>query len=106
MKPMLESWLIARPLPLVASPSLLPSIRTVTPIVASPGLMRQPGLMRESGRVSRRAWYHLNLLTPSGRILARDEFQAPDDASAITTAALIADACSDRCSAHELWRGE
>lgn len=38
-------------------------------------------------------------------IAARDEFQAENDETAITIACLLYDACSDRSSGFELWRG-
>ena len=38
-------------------------------------------------------------------ISARDEFEAEDDQRAIMIAGLLYDACSDRCTGFELWRG-
>ena len=50
-------------------------------------------------------WYRLYFLDASHRIIARDDFEAEDDQSAITIAGLVYDACSDVSSGFELWSG-
>ena len=63
-----------------------------------------PGFMRSTGRLNGLGWYHLNLLSATGSIVGRDDFQARDDASARLIAAMIHDACSDRAATFELWQ--
>jgi len=41
-------------------------------------------------------WFRLYFLNETGRIAAREEFQAEDDQRAITITSLLFDACSDR----------
>ncbi len=50
-------------------------------------------------------WYRLYFLDTVGRISARDEFEADDEADAAGLAALLYDACSDACPSFELWQG-
>jgi hypothetical protein len=52
------------------------------------------------------ASYRLYLLSSRNTILAREDFNAADDAVAHAIAAAVARAWSDRCSGHMLWQGE
>jgi hypothetical protein len=38
-------------------------------------------------------------------ICGHDDFDVRDDDTALTIAALLADACSDRCTSFDLWQG-
>ena len=50
-------------------------------------------------------WFRLYFLDTKSRISARDEFEAEDDQRAIMIAGMLYDACSDRSTGFELWRG-
>jgi hypothetical protein len=52
------------------------------------------------------AEYRLYLLDPANRIVAREEFEADDDETAITIARQRYNARPDFSSGLELWRGE
>jgi hypothetical protein len=50
-------------------------------------------------------YYRLYSLNAAQRIIARDEFEAEDDETAITIAGLLYDACSGLSPGFELWQG-
>jgi hypothetical protein len=50
------------------------------------------------------AAYRVFFWAEDGTIVGRDDFDADDDAFATAIAHMLADACSDRCAAFELWQ--
>lgn len=49
--------------------------------------------------------YRLYFLDEKGAIEAREGFEAADDDAALTVSDLVCRACSDLCTAYELWQG-
>jgi hypothetical protein len=50
-------------------------------------------------------WYRIYLYSTWGSLLARDEFEANDDRSAMAAAEQLWDACADVAASFELWDG-
>ena len=50
-------------------------------------------------------YYRLYFLNAAQCIIARDEFEAENDETAIMIAGLLSDACSDLSPGFELWQG-
>jgi hypothetical protein len=48
--------------------------------------------------------YRIYFRSPT-RILGREDFEPPDDATALYIADVLGEACSDVCSSYELWKG-
>lgn len=42
----------------------------------------------------------------ASQVVGRHDFDAPDHQAAVTTADVLCDACSDRCDAFEVWKGD
>jgi hypothetical protein len=48
--------------------------------------------------------YYLYFLDDSNHVFAREDFKAPDDATAVHVGAVIAEACSDAHSGYAIWQ--